>query len=49
MAADMHVEKLAQVELAYPTFTDIIGLAARQIVRSLGATHLEPDWRCLGR
>jgi len=49
MAADMHVEQLAQVELAYPTFTDIIGLAARQIVRSLGATHLEPDWRCLGR
>jgi len=37
MAADMRVEQLAGLELAYPTFTSIVGLAARKIVRELGA------------
>ncbi|HKP53746.1 MAG TPA: NAD(P)/FAD-dependent oxidoreductase [Chloroflexia bacterium] len=37
MAADMRVEQLAGLELAYPTFTSIVGLAARNIVRELGA------------
>jgi pyruvate/2-oxoglutarate dehydrogenase complex dihydrolipoamide dehydrogenase (E3) component len=49
MAADMWVEQLAEMELAYPTFTAIIGLAARQIVRQLGVTPLVPQWRALGK
>jgi pyruvate/2-oxoglutarate dehydrogenase complex dihydrolipoamide dehydrogenase (E3) component len=49
MAADMWVEQLAEMELAYPTFTAIIGLAARQIVRQLGVVPLAPQWRALGK
>lgn len=36
MRAGMPVEQLADVELAYPTFTAIVGLAARRISRDLG-------------
>jgi hypothetical protein len=43
------VEQLAELELAYPTFTAIIGLAARQLVRELGLTPLTPAWRTLSR
>jgi hypothetical protein len=35
MGAGMRVEQLANLELAYPTFTAIVGLAARQLVRDL--------------
>ena len=35
MRGGMPVEGLADLELAYPTFTSIIGLAARRIVRDL--------------
>jgi dihydrolipoamide dehydrogenase len=48
MAARMRVEQMAQLELAYPTFTAIVGLAARQIVRELGATASESSWQALG-
>jgi pyruvate/2-oxoglutarate dehydrogenase complex dihydrolipoamide dehydrogenase (E3) component len=47
MAADMWVEQLAEIELAYPTFTAIVGLAARRIVRQLGVIPLAPEWRAL--
>ena len=49
MAADMGVEQLAELELAYPTFTAIVGLAARQIVRTLGVVPLAPEWWSLAR
>jgi pyruvate/2-oxoglutarate dehydrogenase complex dihydrolipoamide dehydrogenase (E3) component len=49
MAADMWVEQLAELELAYPTYTAIIGLAARDLVRELGVMPLTPQWRALGR
>lgn len=42
MAAGMLVDQLAQMELAYPTFTSIIGLAARKLVRELGAGEATP-------
>ena len=35
MRARMPVDRLADLELAYPTFTAVVGLAARQIVRDL--------------
>jgi pyruvate/2-oxoglutarate dehydrogenase complex dihydrolipoamide dehydrogenase (E3) component len=47
MAADMGVEQLAEMELAYPTFTAIVGLAARRIIRELGGAPLPPLWRHL--
>ncbi len=49
MAADMWVEQLAELELAYPTYTAIVGLAARQLVRELGVVPLVPEWRTLQR
>ena len=47
MAAGSRIEQLAQLELAYPTFTAIAGLAARQLVRELGVVPLAPAWRAL--
>jgi pyruvate/2-oxoglutarate dehydrogenase complex dihydrolipoamide dehydrogenase (E3) component len=49
MAADMWVEQLAEMELAYPTFSAIAGLAARKIVRQLGVIPLAPEWRALAK
>jgi dihydrolipoamide dehydrogenase len=49
MTADMWVEQLAELQIAYPTYTAIIGLAARKIVRQLGVTPLAPEWRSLER
>ncbi len=49
MAADIWVEQLADVELAYPTYLAVVGLAARRIVDRLGVMPLAPEWRALGR
>ncbi|MCB0257002.1 MAG: NAD(P)/FAD-dependent oxidoreductase, partial [Anaerolineae bacterium] len=49
MAAGMWVEQLAELQIAYPTFTAILGLAARRIVAELGVMPLTPEWRSLGR
>ncbi|HEX6677303.1 MAG TPA: NAD(P)/FAD-dependent oxidoreductase [Actinomycetes bacterium] len=48
MAAGMRVEHLAEVDLAYPTFTAVVGLAARRLARELGAVAVSPAWRTLG-
>ena len=47
MASDIWVEQLAEMELAYPTFSAIAGLAARRIVHQLGLMPLAPEWRAL--
>jgi pyruvate/2-oxoglutarate dehydrogenase complex dihydrolipoamide dehydrogenase (E3) component len=44
MRAGMPVEQLADVEFAYPTFTAIVGLAARSILRELGLVAVSPRW-----
>lgn len=49
MAANMRVEQLAELELAYPTFAAIVGLAARQLVRELGVVPLSRQWHTLDR
>ena len=49
MTADIWVEQLAELELAYPTFTAIVGLASRQVVRDLGVMPLAPQWLALDR
>jgi pyruvate/2-oxoglutarate dehydrogenase complex dihydrolipoamide dehydrogenase (E3) component len=49
MAADMWVEQLAELEIAYPTYTAILGLAARRLLSDLGVLPLAPQWRALGR
>lgn len=45
MAGGLHVQQLADLELAYPTFVAIVGLAARQIAREVGAIQVTPEWR----
>ena len=47
MAAGLRVEQLAELEMAYPTFTAIVGLAARQLVRELGLVPLAREWQAL--
>lgn len=49
MASGMRVQDLAELEIAYPTFAAIVGLAARQIVRDLGIVPVAPEWRALHR
>lgn len=49
MSADMWVEQLAELEMAYPTYTAVVGLAARQAVRKLGVLPLAPQWRSSGQ
>lgn len=44
MAADMDVEQLAELQIAYPTFTAILGLAARQIGRELQGKARASEW-----
>jgi pyruvate/2-oxoglutarate dehydrogenase complex dihydrolipoamide dehydrogenase (E3) component len=47
IAGGLRVEQLAELEFAYPTFSTIVGLAARQITRELGSTLIAPEWRAL--
>jgi pyruvate/2-oxoglutarate dehydrogenase complex dihydrolipoamide dehydrogenase (E3) component len=49
MAAEMPVERLAEVEFAYPTFTSIVGLAARQVVHALRLGPEAEAWEAMGR
>jgi hypothetical protein len=49
MAAGIRIEQLAALEMAYPTFSAVIGLAAREITRRLGLAQLAPQWRALER
>ncbi len=49
MLTDMWVEQLAELEIAYPTFTAAVGIAARRIVSELGVRPLSPEWRTLKR
>ena len=44
MRAGMPAEQLAEVEFAYPTFTAIVGIAARRILRELGLVAVSPRW-----
>ncbi len=44
MASGMKVEELAELQLAYPTFTEAVGMAAQMIVRELGLAPLPQIW-----
>lgn len=47
MAAGITIEQLAELEIAYPTYAAVVGLAARQLVHRLGLMPLSPQWRAL--
>ena len=39
MAANMRVEQLADLQLAFPTFTEALGVAAQMLARELGVAR----------
>lgn len=47
MQSDMWVEQLAELEIAYPTYAAILGLAARRLMVDLGVMPLSVQWRSL--
>lgn len=49
MVAGTLVDQLADLELAYPTFTAIVGLAARRIVLDLGLAQPRAQWGTFGK
>lgn len=49
MAANARVGDLARLEIAYPTYAAVVGLAARRIVRALGTEGTGAEWWKLGR
>ncbi|MFN2164931.1 MAG: hypothetical protein ACK2U9_01565, partial [Anaerolineae bacterium] len=49
MASGMTVDQLAALEIAYPTYAAVLGLAARRIAAELGRMTVDPEWRALSR
>ena len=44
MSANMRIEHVADLQPAFPTFTEAVVMAAQQIVRQLGIAPLAPTW-----
>jgi pyruvate/2-oxoglutarate dehydrogenase complex dihydrolipoamide dehydrogenase (E3) component len=44
MAAGMRVEEVAELQLAFPTFTEGVGMAAQMLVRELGVRAMPRVW-----
>jgi dihydrolipoamide dehydrogenase len=47
MAAGMRIEQVAELELAFPTFTEGVGHAAQTLVRELGVGSIPQLWSSL--
>jgi pyruvate/2-oxoglutarate dehydrogenase complex dihydrolipoamide dehydrogenase (E3) component len=48
MAAGMTVEQVAELQLAFPTFTEAVCMAAQKICRALGIGNFPQVWSYLG-
>jgi pyruvate/2-oxoglutarate dehydrogenase complex dihydrolipoamide dehydrogenase (E3) component len=48
MAAGMSVEKLAEMQFAFPTFTEAVSMAAQKACRTIGIGQFPPAWSYLG-
>jgi len=48
MAAGMRVEQVAELQLAYPTFTEAVSMAAQMICRTIGIGSFPRAWSYLG-
>ena len=48
MRAGMNVEQLAEMQFAYPTFTEAVSMAAQKLCRDIGIGHFPPAWSYLG-
>jgi hypothetical protein len=43
----MTVEQVAELQLAFPTFTEAVSMAAQKICRALGIGHFPEVWSYL--
>jgi pyruvate/2-oxoglutarate dehydrogenase complex dihydrolipoamide dehydrogenase (E3) component len=48
MSAGMNVEQLAEMQFAFPTFTEAVSMAAQKVCRGLGIGQFAPFWSYLG-
>jgi pyruvate/2-oxoglutarate dehydrogenase complex dihydrolipoamide dehydrogenase (E3) component len=48
MSAGMTVERLADMQFAFPTFTEAVSMAAQKACRAIGIGHFPPAWSYLG-
>jgi pyruvate/2-oxoglutarate dehydrogenase complex dihydrolipoamide dehydrogenase (E3) component len=48
MRAGMKVEQLAEMQFAYPTFTEAVSMAAQKACRIIGIGQFPPAWSYLG-
>jgi pyruvate/2-oxoglutarate dehydrogenase complex dihydrolipoamide dehydrogenase (E3) component len=48
MSAGMTIEQLAEMQFAFPTFTEAVSMAAQKVCRSLGTGRFPPAWSYLG-
>ena len=48
MRAGMDVEQLAEMQFAYPTFTEAVSMAAQKLCRDIGIGHFPAAWSYLG-
>lgn len=48
MAAGMTIEQVAELQLAFPTFTEAVCMAAQKICRALGIGRFPQVWSYLG-
>ena len=48
MAAGMTVERVAELQLAFPTFTEGVSMAAQKICREFGVGNFPQAWSYLG-
>ena len=48
MASGMSVEQLAEMQFAFPTFTEAVSMAAQKVCRTIGIGHFPPAWSYLG-
>ncbi|MDX1435539.1 MAG: NAD(P)/FAD-dependent oxidoreductase [Anaerolineales bacterium] len=49
MTAGVNVDHFAELELAYPTYASIVGLAARKLAHELGTVPKAAQWQALAK
>jgi pyruvate/2-oxoglutarate dehydrogenase complex dihydrolipoamide dehydrogenase (E3) component len=48
MSAGLNVEQLAEIQFAFPTFTEAVSMAAQIACRTIGIGRFPPSWSYLG-
>jgi pyruvate/2-oxoglutarate dehydrogenase complex dihydrolipoamide dehydrogenase (E3) component len=48
MSAGLNVEQLAEIQFAFPTFTEAVSMAAQMACRTIGIGRFPPSWSYLG-